>query len=449
MTVYGVTEEGFVLKPLEVIKGEIEADLQGAFGSSINLAPRSAFGQYVGLQSEREALIWEQMQVVHAAMDPDAAIDESLDAVCALTGTFREGADNSTVTLTALGTAGTVLSAGRVVSVVDVGTQFETTADATITALVAWVLSTAYVVGQRVTNAGKAYQCITAGTSAGSGGPTTTASDITDGSVHWQYLGSSTAAVDVVAEAQETGALVALSGTLTVIETPVGGWASVVNLLDADLGRDIEGNADLRQRRADEVSGEGNGTIEAIKRGVLQVPDVTTCIVFQNTTLITDADGVPGKAVEVLVLGGDAAAIRAAIFAEVGAGIETYGSTSGTVTDSSGNVQTIKFSRPTSIDIYVEITEVDKDASEFPSDGETQIKEAIVALGDAFPIGRNVFASRLSAAVFGIAGVRDVIDLFVGVAPSPGAASVAITNRQLAVFDTSRVSVDLIDEASP
>ena len=51
-----------------------------------------------------------------------------------------------------------------------------------------WAASTAYVVGDQVVNdSGKIYQCDTAGTSAGSGGPTGTGSDISDGSARWDY----------------------------------------------------------------------------------------------------------------------------------------------------------------------------------------------------------------------------------------------------------------------
>ena len=52
-----------------------------------------------------------------------------------------------------------------------------------------WVASTAYLVGDRVTNdSGKIYQCDTAGTSAGSGGPTGTGANITDNSARWDYV---------------------------------------------------------------------------------------------------------------------------------------------------------------------------------------------------------------------------------------------------------------------
>jgi hypothetical protein len=51
----------------------------------------------------------------------------------------------------------------------------------------AWQAAHVYVVGDRVINGGNAYVCITGGTSAGAGGPTTTAADITDNTVHWSY----------------------------------------------------------------------------------------------------------------------------------------------------------------------------------------------------------------------------------------------------------------------
>jgi hypothetical protein len=56
-----------------------------------------------------------------------------------------------------------------------------------------WTPLTAYTAGQLVANSsGKLYGCTVGGTSASSGGPTTSVADgiITDGSVHWVYLGT-------------------------------------------------------------------------------------------------------------------------------------------------------------------------------------------------------------------------------------------------------------------
>ena len=57
-----------------------------------------------------------------------------------------------------------------------------------------WLASTAYSVDDEVTNdSGKIYVCDTAGTSAGSGGPTGTSANITDGTARWDYVGTASA----------------------------------------------------------------------------------------------------------------------------------------------------------------------------------------------------------------------------------------------------------------
>ena len=52
-----------------------------------------------------------------------------------------------------------------------------------------WTASTAFIVGDRVTNNSNIYECDTDGTSAASGGPSGTSADITDGSTRWDYIG--------------------------------------------------------------------------------------------------------------------------------------------------------------------------------------------------------------------------------------------------------------------
>lgn len=51
-----------------------------------------------------------------------------------------------------------------------------------------WVALTPYAVGDEVKNGSYNYTCVTAGTSAGAGGPTGTGTGITDGTVEWDYL---------------------------------------------------------------------------------------------------------------------------------------------------------------------------------------------------------------------------------------------------------------------
>ena len=58
-------------------------------------------------------------------------------------------------------------------------------------AAVPWVANTAYKVDDEVHNGANLYVCKTAGTSAGSGGPTGTGAGISDNTVTWEYFDTS------------------------------------------------------------------------------------------------------------------------------------------------------------------------------------------------------------------------------------------------------------------
>jgi len=82
--------------------------------------------------------------------------------------------------------------------------------------LIAWQASHYYTVGERVTNdSGKIYQCSTAGTTAGSGGPTGTGGSITDGSAVWAYQGA-TAPAWISSTAYSVGDTVTNGGNVYV-----------------------------------------------------------------------------------------------------------------------------------------------------------------------------------------------------------------------------------------
>jgi uncharacterized phage protein gp47/JayE len=433
---YGVTLTGFVAKPLSVCREELEAVFRSAGLDPSD--PRSVEGQLVGGLAEREAQLWELAEDVYRAMDPDANEGDAQDAIAAITGTLREPARASTVTLVAAGTAGTVLEAGRVASATGTAYRFATTAAATIAAVTAWAGGTAYTVGQRRENGGEIYEVTVAGTSAASGGPTGQGSAITDGGVTWKWVITGTACAEVAAVAEETGPKQALAGTVTVIETPVSGWNAVRNPLDAVVGADLETAAALRIRREDELRSVGGAALDAIRADVLAVDNVTAVTVFENTTSATDGDGIPPKAIEVMVSGGADQAIRDALWGSKAAGIETHGGVTGTVLDSQGVSHTVEFSRPTEKLVYLDV-DIVHDAS-YPADGDDQVKAQLVA--KVYAAGDDVIAWALKKLVT-VSGVTDVPVIRIGLTAWPATeTTLAIAARELAVLDSARVRVN-------
>jgi uncharacterized phage protein gp47/JayE len=446
MADYGLLSTGFVPKTLEVLRTEVEDDEKSAFGSTLDVSDTSLLGQINGIVCEQFAELWEGLEAVYHSQGSDESTDAALDAVCLLTGTVREAARSSEVVLTLTGDNGTSVPAENQASVDGTGDIFETLEAVTLETLDAWVDNTAYVIGDRVTNVDRCYICITSGTSENGGaGPTSTSDDITDGTAHWRYMGEGDSAADVEAESVETGVVVGNSGTITVIETPVSGWQSVINLEDADLGADIETDESLRIRRELELARAGKSPADAIRADILDVEGVTHATVFYNDTDETDADGVPPHSVEVLVRGGDDQDIWDTLFDSVAAGIRTFGTEEGTTEDSEGTEHPIKFSRPEEIEIYVDVF-VTKDPDTYPADGDDQIKEAIVTAGDARGTGLDAVASWVTAQVFSVTGVLDVTGVQIDDAPAPsGSATIPITKRQLAKYDTSRITVTAIN----
>ncbi len=213
------------------------------------------------------------------------------------------------------------------------------------------------------------------------------------------------------------------------------------NSLDAVLGRDVESNADFRVRREELLRITGSATLEAIRARVREVEDVLQAFVFENVTNVTDINGLPPKSFEVVVSGGDDDDIAETIFLAKPVGIETYGSVTRPVLDSMGFSHDINFSRPTEVPIYIDLT-VSVNSALFPLDGTDQIKAALVAFGDALQIGDDVFALQFKCVPLSVAGVEDVTIFKIDtVTPPVGTGNIVIGFRDLATFDTSRITV--------
>lgn len=462
---YGVTSAGWIPKPLATILAEIQADLQAVFGTGINLAASSVFGQLANRLAEREAEVWDLGEAIWNAFDPNSSSAAGLENLGALTGTTRLAASNGTVSMVLVGTNATAVPQGTVFSAAG-ASKVATDSLATIATIAAWQASTAYAVGAIVSNdSGKLYSCTavpagaSTGQSAGAGGPTGTGTSISDNQLTWRYIATASAAVAASCTAQETGPATAAAGSIVTVETPVAGLSSVVNPLDLSPGRDIETDAAMKVRREALLRQSGNAALEAIRGDVLAVFGVTACTVLQNDTDVdsSGAGGQPPHAIECIVLGGADADVRKAILASKAAGTRSYGTNAiGTITDSQGRAQQIDFTRPTPVAIYVTVNGT-KDAAAYPATGDADIKQALVSYSLGLLVdstGKQVFAGyaaggtvnawNLVPAVKTVSGVITITSILIGLAPSPTLSNdLPMTIRQLAQLDTSRIVINL------
>ncbi|NIQ92440.1 MAG: hypothetical protein GWN93_27045 [Deltaproteobacteria bacterium] len=452
---FGVTDDGFVTKRLQDIKTEIEDSIRDVLGTAINLLPTESLGQVVGILSEREALLWELAEDVYNSQYPGSASGASLDYVVSLTGIERLGATFSQGVITCFGTQSTIIPAGSVVSVAgNPDARFETDGSATIgpgtdevqtitfsgtptsgeftlifsgeeTAAIQW--DDAAIDVQNALNALSALSAVTVSGSFGAGFVVTFAGadgeqpqpDLEEGNTNTLDDGSPVTIsiaettpgklpnVDVSVTAETAGAISALAGTLTVIETVVAGWDSCTNAADIVEGKNIETDAELRVRRLQTLSQPGSATVDAIRAKILSIDEVKAAVVFENIQDVTDGEGRPPHSIAPVVLDGDDNDIALAIQTVRPAGIQMFGDVSVVVQDSQGFDQEIKFSRPTEIDIYLEVDI--KTDSTFPTGGEDAITDAILDYaGINFSIADDVITSQLYCPIHEIQGVTDI-----------------------------------------
>ncbi len=411
---YGLTDDGFIRKPLSVILAEIEQRERDEISSALDVSSSSPIGQLNGTFAAQLDEMWALGQAVYAQWNPDMNTGAGQDAVAAVTGTTRLAEEFSYVDGSLGLDTGAQVPAGSKVSVQgNPGAVFEL-----IGALEGFPES------------------LNEGSDVPSAGPAPSA-----GSYRGRF------------RCVEAGPTIANAGTLTVIVTPETGWNSFTADGDAVRGRLAESHSDLRERREDELFAAGSAPLDAIKSDLLQLLEDAnvegTVTVFENTTLTTDANGLPGKSIECLVFDGVVPgltdeAIAQQIFDSKAAGIQTYGTTGPVVaTDDDGNAHDIYFSRPTNVPLYFDI-DIQIDASRFPVTGDDDIKTALATFAlDHQRVGLEVAASLYYSAVTGIAGVKKISAFRLGISASPsGTADIAMATRELATLDTGNITIN-------
>lgn len=381
-----LTAQGLTRSRLDERLAALQAAIQAIFGPSLNLDPDTIDGQTIGIFAESISNLDQLVEDVYHSFNPQSATGLALSRLVQLNGIRRIEGTYSTVTIRCIGSQGTVIPAGSLVKSTSTNATFQTIADATI-----------------------------------------------DG----------TGQVDVAAQASVKGAVLAPAATLTKIDTPIFGWQTASNPLDAVPGRDEETDEKLRLRRRASTSTPGQAILDAVYGALSNIPAVLQAKVYENSTDTTDGNSLPPHSIYCIVEGGADADILNTIWLKKTAGTTTYGTTSGSVNDSMGNPHTLKFSRPTSVNAYVTVNLHTRPG--WPTDGVQRIKDALTAWAVANQsIGEEVIQSRLFDPINSVPG-HSIDSLYIGTAAGPtGTANIAVPFDGLSRFDSTRIVVNVL-----
>ncbi|WP_407084663.1 baseplate J/gp47 family protein [Pluralibacter gergoviae] len=380
-----VTAEGITAPDYQTVLSTITGYFRQIYGNDAYLEPDSKDGQLVALVALAIHDANNTAIAVYRSFSPTTAMSDALTSNVKINGITRRAATNSTVDLVLTGTPGTTVTNGTVRDVNGV----------------TWDLPARVVIG-------------TAGT------------------------------VVATATCSSTGAVAAMPGTVTQINTPTRGWVSVANPLAAAVGTAAETDAELRTRQRQSVALPSLTPFDAVDGAIANVDGVTRHKLYENDTEETDANGLPAHSISAIVEGGDAETIAKTIRGVKGQGVSTFGTTAIVVADKYGNPYTIRFSRPVDVPIYVAITI--RVFTGYTSEIGAQMRREIADYINSLAIGANVLLSRVySPANLGVvsggnARYYDINELLIGRSED----SVAAANVVMRYDESASCSTDNI-----
>ena len=354
-----ITAQGISAPDYQTILNTLTGYFQQIYGTDAYLEPDSKDGQLVALVALAIHDANTTAIGVYNRFSPSTALSDALTRNVKINGIARHGETRSTVDLLLTGIAGTTITNGSA----------------------------------RDTNG-----------------------------VIWNFPSSVSIGVDgtitITATCGNSGAVAAVAGSITGINTPTRGWLTVTNPLAATVGAAAETDAELRVRQSQSVALPSITPFDAVDGAVANVSGVTRHKLFENDTETVDINGLPPHSISAIVDGGDAVEIAQALRGKKGQGVATYGKTTITVTDKYGNPHPIKFSRPEVVSVFVSITI--SVFTGYTSEIATQMKAAIAAYINSLAIGDDVLLSRIySPANLGVvsggnARYYDITSLLIG-----------------------------------
>lgn len=253
------------------------------------------------------------------------------------------------------------------------------------------------------------------------------------------------------------------SGVEVTNPQPTGQTGTRSNGSEYDFvsGRDRESDSELRNRYKESLALNAKASLEAIRSNVYNAggEDVVRAATIEENVSMTDntgSGGLPPKSFRVLVLADDTATaddtIAQQIYETRSAGIQSYGSDSGTAERIGGETLIEDFGRATEITIY---SDVDlKVTDEFPGNGEQQVRQNIVEYiggtlsdGTRFfgqDIGEDVIYDQVFSAAMNVPGVieRGSNGITVGTSDDPtGTSDIVVGEKEVGRVAESNIDV--------
>jgi len=401
-----LTTSGLEIPTVVSLKTQLGDDAKGTVDALIATEADSVAGEHDGIVASHLREGWEVIKIAYDGLDPNAAEDQRLDALCAITGTTRNPA-----------TYTTFKGANALTVELDDGAEVE--AGVTMFALGASP-ETRFVATENFTNE----------------------TGVTD-------------TFPIEARSEFLGPVVANAGTVTVIATPATGLVSVTNTLDGTIGANIEGNVGLRRRRRAELRALGGTTAPALEAALLAYVDaegnhpILAVEIIDNDDDVTDKLGVPPHSFEVILWDGVSAAVPdediwAIIKKHKPNGVKSFGET----TDPTFKYS---FTRAEPIDILMIVT-LKKDPARYVGNAAVEtLLAATGALEQKPAIGGDsgvvAFSDYLSSAhtATGVTRVTSVVLSYSGVSIVTN-ADLTIPARRIAVIDTSNIAIVATDD---
>lgn len=382
-----VTASGISAPDYQTILSTITQYFQQIYGTDAYLDPDSKDGQMVALVALAVHDANNTAIQVYTSFSPSSAMTDALTRNVKINGITRKAATNSTVDLTLTGTAGTTITNG---SVKDANG-------------IIWNLPASVTIG----------------------------------------VGGS---VTATAASATSGAVAAVIGSVTQMNTPTRGWTSVTNAVAATVGTEVEKDSALRIRQGQSVAIPSLTPFDAVDGALANVSGVTGHKLYENDTGSVDVNGLPAHSIAAIVDGGDATAIAQTIRGKKGQGVSTFGTTTVQVADRYGNPHNISFSRPTNVPIYVSISL--KVFTGYTTQVGEQIKQAIADYINSLTIGDDVLLSRIySPANLGVVSggnsrYYDINSLQIGkTAGSVASANIVIAYNESATCSTANIAL--------